>query len=288
MKLVTYEDLQGQTKIGLATDGDEVVNLSGADSTLPTTMKELFAAGSTAWQRVAELAARDDLPTESPKRLRAPVPDPGKVVCIGLNYRDHAEETGAPIPTEPVVFNKFPTAVVGPGDSIVLPSVSSMVDYEAELVVVIGTGGKSIAQEKALDHVAGYACGHDVSARDWQLTKGGKQWLLGKTFDTFAPLGPWLITKEEIPDPQQLSVTMRLNGEVMQQGTTASMIFSVAELISYVSQVSTLAAGDLIYTGTPPGVGMARQPPVFLKPGDTCEVEIDGIGVLTNTCQAGA
>lgn len=216
-------------------------------------------------------------------QLLAPVPNPQKVICIGLNYADHAAESGVEPPPEPVIFNKFATAVAAHNDAITLPRASSQVDYEAELVVIIGKGGKHIPRNRALDHVAGYACGHDVSARDWQLHKPGKQWLMGKTFDGFAPFGPELVTADEVGDAGELNIRLRLNGETMQDSSTKQLIFPIDELIAYVSGVCTLVPGDVIFTGTPPGVGMARKPPVFLKPGDVTEVEIENIGVLRNS-----
>ena len=186
------------------------------------------------------------------------------------------------IPKEPILFSKYPTALIGHLDPIVLPRVSQEVDYEAELVVVIGRGGRHVPRERALEHVGGYAVGHDVSARDWQLNKPGKQWMAGKTFDTFAPVGPELVTPDEVGDPQSLGIRLRLNGQTMQDSNTAQLIFGVDELIAYLSQIVTLEPGDLIFTGTPPGVGMARKPPVWLKPGDVVEVEIDRLGTLRN------
>ncbi len=191
------------------------------------------------------------------------------------------------LPTEPVVFSKFPSAIVGPEADIVLPSISSEVDFEAELVAVIGTQGRHLSTDQALGHVFGYTIGNDVSARDWQLKKDGKQWLLGKTFDTFAPLGPAIVTSDEIRDPQKLTIELRLNGRSMQSSHTSYMIFPVANIVSYVSQIVTLYPGDIIFTGTPPGVGFARKPPVFLCPGDVCEVEIERLGQLKNSCRAG-
>jgi 2-keto-4-pentenoate hydratase/2-oxohepta-3-ene-1,7-dioic acid hydratase in catechol pathway len=224
--------------------------------------------------------------SDAPAKLLPPVPLPEKILCIGLNYRDHAIETGAEIPSEPVVFSKFNTAIIGHGDAIQLPHVAHEVDYEAELVVVIGRGGKHIHVSDAMKHVFGYTCGHDVSARDWQKGRPGGQWLLGKTFDTFAPLGPCLATTDEIPDPSNLRVRMHLNGQTVQDSTTAQLIFNIPTLIAHLSTIVTLRPGDLIFTGTPPGVGAARQPPVYLRPGDLCSVEIDGIGTLQNRCQA--
>ncbi len=218
----------------------------------------------------------------------APIPNPRKIVCIGLNYRDHAAESGVPAPEEPVLFSKYATALIGHLDAIVLPRVSSEVDYEAELVVVIGRGGRHIPRERAFEHVGGYTVGHDVSARDWQLNKPGKQWMAGKTFDTFAPVGPAIVTPDEVPDPHKLGIRLRLNGQTMQDSNTNQLIFGVDEVIAYLSQVFTLEPGDLIFTGTPPGVGMAKKPPVWLKPGDVVEVEIDHLGTLRNTVVAEA
>lgn len=210
----------------------------------------------------------------------APVPRPPKIICVGLNYRDHAAETNQPLPKTPVLFNKYARAVIGPQEPIVLPQVSEQVDYEAELVVVIGREGKHIPEELAMEYVAGYTILNDVSARDLQMESG--QWMKGKTCDTFAPMGPWLVTKDEIPDPHGLKIGLRLNGQVMQAGHTGEMIFKIPRLISYLSHLFTLEVGDIIATGTPAGVGFTRQPPVFLRAGDVVEVEIEGIGVLTN------
>ena len=190
-------------------------------------------------------------------------------------------------PSEPLIFSKLPTCLIGHGAEIRLPQVSSQVDFEAELVVVVGRPAKRVAETQALRYVAGYMCGNDVTARDWQKGKPGQQWLLGKSFDTFAPVGPCFVTADEIPDPQSLQVTLRLNDQVMQEATTRDMTYSVAFLVSYISQVCTLLPGDLIFTGTPAGVGVARDPQVFLQPGDTLEVEIEGLGCLRNRCVAG-
>ncbi|TWU37211.1 fumarylacetoacetate hydrolase family protein [Novipirellula artificiosorum] len=242
-------------------------------------------AGNSDW--LAKLPQPTDSQWQpAPQRLLPPVAHGGKVICIGLNYRDHAIETGADIPTEPVVFSKFDTALIGHGEPIRLPRIAHQVDYEAELVVVIGKTAKQVSIDTAMDHVLGYTCGHDVSARDWQNGRPGGQWLLGKTFDTFAPLGPCIVTTDELPDPSNLRVRMHLNGEVVQDSTTKQLIFSVPELITHLSQIVTLKPGDIIFTGTPPGVGAARKPPVFLAPGDTCSVEVEGIGTLTNPCVA--
>jgi 2-keto-4-pentenoate hydratase/2-oxohepta-3-ene-1,7-dioic acid hydratase in catechol pathway len=262
----------------------DYVDVNAADPELSSNLRELLALGHD-WQRQAWEALPRGVVRHDPAHatLLAPVPDPRKIVCLGLNYRDHAIESGMPIPPEPVLFSKYPTALIGHLGEIVLPEVSTEVDYEAELVVVIGRGGRHIPRERAMSHVAGYTIGHDVSARDWQLTKPGKQWMAGKSFDTFAPVGPELITADEIPDPHNLGIRLRLNGKTMQDSNTSQLIFKVDEVIAYLSQIFTLEPGDLIFTGTPPGVGMARKPPVWLQPGDIVEVEIDGLGTLRNS-----
>ncbi|MBI4483359.1 MAG: fumarylacetoacetate hydrolase family protein [Acidobacteria bacterium] len=213
-------------------------------------------------------------------RLRAPLPQPGKIMCMGRNYVEHAREQGVEPPKSPVIFAKYPTAVIGPGDPIVLPSISQKVDYEAELAVVIGRRGKKIAESHALDHVLGYTILNDVSARDLQFTDG--QWVRGKSCDTFAPLGPWIVGKEEIPDPHRLDIELRVNGDLRQASNTRHQIFKIPFLISYLSQAMTLEPGDILSTGTPSGVGVFRDPPVFLKPGDVVEITIEAIGTLQN------
>jgi len=259
------------------------VDVNAADSRLPSTVRGLLALDADGRREVQAAVERGKVSYDpGASRLLAPVPDPQKIICIGLNYRDHAEESGMPVPPEPVLFSKYPSALIGHLAPIVLPSVSNEVDYEAELVVVVGRGGRFIPVEKAMEHVGGYAVGHDVSARDWQLNKPGKQWMAGKTFDTFAPIGPELVTADEVADPGKLGIRLRLNGETMQNSNTNQLIFSIDQLIAYLSGIVTLEPGDLIFTGTPPGVGMARKPQVWLKPGDVVEVEIDGLGVLRN------
>ncbi len=264
--------------------GDSLIEVQAADPTLPGTVREILAGGADTLAAVAKAIQKPGLPkiAASAAKFHAPVTNPQKIICVGLNYRDHAAESGAPIPKEPVLFSKYPTALIGHGESIVLPKVSTKVDYEAELVIVIGKGGRHISTANALQHVAGYTVGHDVSARDWQLEKDGKQWMVGKTFDTFAPIGPVLVTSDEVPNPHGLKIELRLNGQTMQTSNTEQMIFSVAEIVAYLSQVFTLVPGDLIFTGTPPGVGAARKPPVFMKAGDVAEVEIQSLGTLRN------
>jgi 2-keto-4-pentenoate hydratase/2-oxohepta-3-ene-1,7-dioic acid hydratase in catechol pathway len=204
----------------------------------------------------------------------------GKIVCVGMNYRDHAEEAGLDVPERPVLFAKWPNALVGPGDPIVVPGFTAQVDYEAELGVVIGRRARDLDAEEALDAVAGYVCVNDVSARELQFQDG--QWTRGKSLDTFCPVGPRLVPAADVPEPQTLGIRCRVNGELLQDSNTAHMVFSVAELVAYASLGMTLEPGDLIATGTPAGVGFTRTPPVFLRPGDEVTVEIDGVGVLTN------
>jgi 2-keto-4-pentenoate hydratase/2-oxohepta-3-ene-1,7-dioic acid hydratase in catechol pathway len=211
---------------------------------------------------------------------------PPKIICVGLNYRDHAEETGAELPKAPLLFAKWGNTLIGHGDPILLPEESKEVDYEAELGVVIGTPGRHIAEADALDHVRGYICVNDVSARDLQFADG--QWTRGKSPDTFCPVGPRLVPREEIDDPQALAIRCILNGETMQDSSTANMIFSVAEIIAYVSRTITLEPGDLIATGTPAGVGVFRDPKVLLKDGDEVTVEVEGLGALTNPVKKGS
>ena len=213
-----------------------------------------------------------------------PIERPQKIVCVGLNYRDHAEEQGTDLPTAPLLFAKWPNALIGPGEPIVIPQASKQVDYEAELGVVIGARVRGVSAENALEAVAGYLCLNDVSARDLQFSDG--QWSRGKSPDTFCPIGPELIPAAAVDDPQTLAIRCRLNGEVMQDSTTANMVFSVAEIISYASATMTLEPGDLIATGTPAGVGIFRKPPVLLSDGDEVTIEIDGLGALTNPVRA--
>jgi 2-keto-4-pentenoate hydratase/2-oxohepta-3-ene-1,7-dioic acid hydratase in catechol pathway len=280
MRLITYLGETGPRLAGAHHGG--YVDLNQVDPAVPTSMKSLLEQGPAGLDRARAALAEGEPFNAQSINLLAPVPDPEKIICIGLNYADHAAESGSQIPDEPVVFNKFPTAACGHGDSIVLPKLSTQVDYEAELVVVIGREGRHVRREEAFQYVAGYTCGHDVSARDWQLAKPGGQWLLGKTFDTFAPLGPELVTADEVGDPGSLGIRLRLNGETMQQSNTNQLIFPVDRLVAYISGVCTLKPGDVIFTGTPPGVGFARKPQVLLKPGDVVEVEIEKIGVLRN------
>lgn len=284
MKLAMLQTAQG-FKLASAREvaGEwRYLDLQAADPSLPGDLKAVLAAADGIPRcRAAEERALQ-FGTWIEGTLIAPISQPGKIICIGLNYRDHALETNSPIPSEPVCFGKFGNTIIGPEAEIRVPAVCQEVDYEAELVVVIGSRAARVPQREALQHVAGYMNGHDVSARDWQKGRPGGQWLLGKSPDTFAPIGPWLVTADEIPDPHQLAVTLRLNGTVMQAGNTNEFIFGVDAVIAHISQLITLEPGDLIFTGTPAGVGMGRNPRVWLQPGDLVEVEITGLGVLRN------
>ena len=213
--------------------------------------------------------------------LLAPVPNPGKIIAVGLNYRDHAAETGTPLPSEPPLFAKFANSVIGDGDVIRVPAVAAaQADWEAELGVVIGMPARRVSKASALDYVAGYMCVNDVSARDLQAAT--TQWTRGKAIDTFMPCGPWLVTRDEIADPQSLRIQCFVNGEVKQDSSTSQMSWGVADLVSFLSETMTLMPGDVIATGTPPGVGLARKPPQFLQDGDRVEVVVEGLGRLTN------
>jgi len=214
--------------------------------------------------------------------LLAPIPRPGKVLCLGLNYRDHAAESGAEIPRWPVVFIKASSSVIASGAAIRMPSVSEQLDYEVELAVVIGRAARGVPADRAMEHVAGYTVLNDVSVRDYQREKGGGQWVLAKSFDTCCPIGPWLVTADEVPDPDDLALRCVVSGSRMQCSSTAEMIFRIPEIIEYLSACMTLEPGDVIATGTPPGVGFAQEPPRWLRAGDVVECTVDGVGTLVN------
>jgi 2-keto-4-pentenoate hydratase/2-oxohepta-3-ene-1,7-dioic acid hydratase in catechol pathway len=286
MRLLTFER-EGERRVGVETAGG-LVDLTVAAPALPRSMMELLAAGPKALQTANAVAARarDDgvgLISTTVKHL-APLPRPGKIFGIGLNYRDHAEETHQPIPQVPQVFSKAMTAVVGPGEFIVIPAVSSAIDYEGELAVVIGRTARRVAAVDALKHVAGYTIMNDVTARDYQARSGH---CLGKSFDTFAPMGPVIVTGDELTDPGNCELRTIVSGEEMQHSNTRHLIFGIPALIEYISAGVTLEAGDVITTGTPAGVGARREPRRFLRPGDTVRIEIEGIGALENPVVAG-
>ena len=283
-------------RLGLLLDGDHVLDLTHEAARIPQPkayldwfdldggpMHEVQILGNAVANdaaRLEGLIAAGAVTPKSDVRLLAPVPRPGKLICIGLNYKDHAEESGMDIPERPLAFSKFASCVVGPEDEVVLPPGATEVDYEAELAFVVGRRAHRVSADKALDHVLGYACLNDVSARDFQFADG--QWQRGKSCDTFAPLGPFIATTDEIPAPETLRISLRLNGETLQDSNTDQLIFGIAALVSELSHFTTLEPGDVVCTGTPPGVGFARKPPVYLKGGDTMEVDIAGLGVLKN------
>ena len=271
MKLLRYGEI-GQEKPGILDDKGKIRDLSGAVNDIAGA-----ALGRESLNRIKAIDPETLPSVEGSPRLGAPIGVVPKFLGIGLNYRDHAEETGMPIPEAPIVFAKASSCVSGPNDPVLAPKDWTRMDYEVELAVVIGTPAKRVAKEDALGYVAGYCIGNDVSERS--LQKGGPgEWIKAKSYDSFGPLGPWLVTTDEIPDPQNLDLSLDLNGQRMQTGNTSTMIFSVAELVSYISHYMTLQPGDVITTGTPPGVGMARNPRVFLKPGDEMVLRVSGLG----------
>lgn len=276
MRLLTYTTGDGP-RAGLAL-GDQIADLAPAGY---GDVLSFLEHGGKAVEAALRLAANPgDTINRSDATLLAPILVPPKFICIGLNYRDHAIESGMEIPELPTVFTKYSNAVTGPGQPIELPAVSDQVDYEAEFAFVIGKKGKNIPAEKWEEYVFGYTIVHDVSARDYQLATS--QWTIGKTFDTFGPLGPELVSKDEIADPHNLRISLELNGQVLQDSNTAQLIFNIPYLIEYLSKVMTLVPGDVISTGTPSGVGFARKPPIFMKPGDDVAIKIEGLGELRN------
>ncbi|MCW5882670.1 MAG: fumarylacetoacetate hydrolase family protein [Anaerolineae bacterium] len=285
MRLVTFYD-GDTTRLGALRD-DRIIDLAAAAPSLPTTLLGLLQSEATEWRKVGAALTNPDAPSVplAATRLAAPIPRPPKIMAIGLNYRDHAAETGATLPQRPIVFAKYPTSVIGPGDAITWSTdITEQVDYEAELCVVIGRPARQVSVEAAMGYVAGYMCGNDVSARDVQSghRSDGGQWVRGKSQDTFCPLGPMLVTRDEVADPGALGIRCLLNGQPVQESTTSNLIFDVPSLVSFLSHNFTLEPGDVIMTGTPPGVGAARKPPLWLKPGDTVAIEIDGLGRLEN------
>jgi 2,4-diketo-3-deoxy-L-fuconate hydrolase len=255
----------------LAPDGS-LRDLSGV---VPDIAGEVLTASSIAALRARDPLQLPQLPATS--RLGPPIGRVDKMICVGLNYADHAAESGMTIPALPVIFMKATTAIVGPNDDIVIPHGSQKTDWEVELGVVIGDVARDVTRDAALAYIAGYLVVHDVSERAFQLEQGG-QWVKGKSCDTFGPIGPWLVTREEIPDPQSLRLWLEVNGHRFQEGSTRTMIFDVAYLVSHISRYMTLMPGDVISTGTPPGVGMGQKPPVFLKAGDLVELGVEGLG----------
>ena len=272
MRLVRYGEVNAE-KPGILDDQGGIRDLSSiVDDISPATVE----AGEL--ERIASIDPSSLPRVEGNPRLGPCVGQIGKFVCIGLNYTDHAKETGMPIPTEPIVFMKTTSAISGPNDNIELIRGSVKTDWEVELGIVIGAHTKYVSQENALDHVAGYCVVNDVSERQWQLEQGG-QWIKGKSGDTYGPIGPWLVTRDEVPDPQNLDMWLEVNDKRHQDGNTRTMIFPVSQIISYLSQCMSLQAGDIIATGTPPGVGHGMKPPVYLQPGDVVRLSVEGLGL---------
>jgi 2-keto-4-pentenoate hydratase/2-oxohepta-3-ene-1,7-dioic acid hydratase in catechol pathway len=293
MRLVTYKQHEAR-RLGALLDNTTIVDLNRASGgRLPTDMIAFLDAGAPALLQAQEVVSAAESAAKTGASasgvlvslslpgvlLEAPVPRPGKVLAIGLNYRDHAEESGQPLPRYPIVFSKVSTCIVGAGSPIEKPSVSDSVDWEAELCAVIGRRGRHIEESKAMEYVAGFMCGNDVSVRDWQFHN--PTWMMGKGFDTHGPTGPWLVTSDGV-DPSDLNIQCFVNDELKQSSNTRHLIFDVPKLIAYISTACTLEPGDVIFTGTPAGVGVSRKPPEFLKDGDVVRVDISGLGSLTN------
>lgn len=285
MRLISYQDKSGDTHLGVIEAG-QVLNLHRASAgEIPDDMLEFLRLGGDAMARVRTLSAEQAGDTALDSiRLLAPITNPGKVVAIGLNYMDHVREAGFEVPEFATMFCKYPSAIVGSGADIRWSAqLTQKVDYEAELALVIGRTARNVAATNAYDYVAGYMNGNDISARDLQF-RPGDQWLRGKCLDSFCPLGPWLVSRDEIPDPHDLDIQCRVNGRVLQDSNTGQIIHRIPQLIEYLSEAFTLQPGDVIITGTPHGVGAFREPPLWLGDGDLVEVEVDGLGVLQNRC----
>jgi len=285
MRFLSFEQ-GGLARPGVLAGTDTVVDLSLLSC---HSLLELIEGGDEWVAKAAKLLTSspgDSRHKLADVKLLAPIPKPRKLICVGLNYRDHAAETNTPIPDVPTIFNKFATAVIGPGDSIVLPKVSKMPDYEAEFAFVIGKGGRHIKAEDWRQHIFGYTIVNDVTARDYQ--RATSQWLMGKTFDTFAPMGPWIVSADEIEDPHALDIQLEINGEIMQNSNTRELIFKIPDLVAFLSSVFTLEPGDIVSTGTPSGVGVARTPQRFLKANEIVTVRIPAVGELTNPTVAEA
>jgi len=295
MKLVRFSVNEGSPRLGVL-QGDRIGDVQAsvaasltkrgvvraqeiAAALVPQSTRAFLEGGAASAEAISAVRDWVTVPAAS-ARLHAPITDPGKFICIGLNYRDHAEETGNPIPKEPPIFAKWAPSIIDPGEPILRPRGSKQLDWEVELGVVIGRTARYVSKEQALDYVWGYTIINDASARDFQFLT--TQWMAGKIFETAAPVGPFIADRQEIPDPHSLELKTFVNGKQMQRGNTRTFIFDVRYLVSYLSGLMTLSPGDLIATGTPPGVGLGMKPPVFMNPGDVCRVEIDGLGSMEN------
>jgi 2-keto-4-pentenoate hydratase/2-oxohepta-3-ene-1,7-dioic acid hydratase in catechol pathway len=281
MKLLRYGEA-GAEKPGLLDTDGTIRDLSGHVADIGAKVLEPASLAALAKLDPKSLPAVSGNP-----RIGPCVANVGKFICIGLNYSDHAAETGSAVPPEPIVFMKANSAIVGPDDDVLIPRGSEKTDWEVELAVVIGKTAKYVSEAEALDHVAGYCVAHDVSERAFQIERKG-QWTKGKSCDTFGPIGPWLVTKDEVPNPQDLGMWLKVNGETMQDGSTKTMVYGVSYLVSYLSQFMSLHPGDIIATGTPPGVGMGKKPPRYLKPGDVVELGVAGLGAQRQQVRADA
>jgi len=284
MKLLAFVD-RGRRSIGAELNSQQIVDFQLAQGGMPGGMRALLEKGEDGIEkirRILEKPPRGAILQKRDLRLCSPFSseERPKIFCIGVNYADHAAETGSKVPEEPVVFSKFPTSLISPGDNIVRPPKATALDYEVELVVVIGKRGKRIPQSEAYEYIFGYTCGNDVSERHFQ--RHDRQWLRAKSSDTFAPTGPAIVTQDEILDPHRLALGSRVNGEIRQNDNTEHMIFQIPRLVEFISHYLTLEPGDMIFTGTPPGVGLGMKPPRFLSPGDQVEVWIEKIGSVTN------
>ncbi len=277
MRLITFTH-DNRTRIGAMRETGQVLDLTAADPELPATMIDLIREPK-AMERARNAAESAPEIELADVRLEAPVPRPSKVLAIGLNYRDHAEESGQPIPQRPIVFAKMPTCIVGPGHPVHIPRVSRAVDWEGELCFVIGREARYVTAADAGDYIAGYTIGNDISVRDWQFHS--PTWRMGKSFDTHGPLGPAIVTADEF-EPSSAGIRLYVNGDEKQKSDTSQLIFGIGEIVEYLSAGFTLEPGDVVYTGTPSGIGGAKRPPEFLKAGDIVRVEIDGLGSLEN------
>ncbi|GJQ76016.1 hypothetical protein Trydic_g18069 [Trypoxylus dichotomus] len=287
MRLVQFKLKNGGPQhIGaqLSTDGD-IFDISAVDSSVPNSLLKFLTDGNGVVEKAKRIvAAGKSVVPLTDVNLLAPITKPDKIACVGLNYSGHCDEQNLPYPTEPIIFSKFSSTIIGPYDTIKIPPISNSVDWEAELAVVIGKTAKSIRQDQVEDYIFGYTIAQDISARDWQKRRNGGQFLLGKSMDTFCPIGPAIVTRNKL-NAQNLNIRTYVNGVLKQSGNTSEMIFKIDFLVSYLSQMVTLYPGDLLLTGTPAGVGVHRQPPEFLKSGDILETEIEGIGKLRNTVE---
>lgn len=292
MKLARFETGPGQTSWGVV-DGDGVVDVPARAAargvTAPTGVKDLLAGPGLSWltEFLAEPVPDGELRlAANDVRLLAPLPDTGKIVAVGRNYHDHVGEADIALPAQPKIFTKFDSSIVGTGDAVIRPTMTTNLDFEVEVGVVIGTTARHVPLESAMDHVAGYTATNDISARDIQFSDD--QLTLGKNFETFCPMGPVITTQDELPDPDAIELSLTLNGEVMQQSSTKYLIFSIPYIVSFLSYVMTLNPGDVLMTGTPAGVGCFRNPPIWLQPGDVIETRVGGVGTLVNRIEQGS